>query len=188
MDLISRYHQVWIKDEDMFQTPFRTRYDYFKFVVMSFGLKKYLQYFMCLMNSILSKYLDKFIVVFIDKILVYSKNKQEHGENLKIILQVLRKHLLFSKFSKCDFFKGIIQYLGQVVPKYGILVDLDKIKAITQWFVQKNLTHIRSFMGIMSYYRKFIKVFSKISYPITSLQKKVKKFHWNKKCMENFNN
>ena len=85
---------------------------------------------------------------------------------------MLRKHLLFSKFSKCDFFKGIIQYLGQVFPKDRILVDPDKIKAITQWFVPKNVTHIRSFMGITRYYKKFIEAFSNIAYPITSLQKK----------------
>ena len=167
MDLISRYHQLWIKDEDIFTTAFRTRYGHFEFVIMPFGLKKYLQDFMCLMNSILSKYLDKFIVVFINKILVYSKNKQEHGENLKIILQVLREHQLFSKFNKCDFFKGIIQYLGQVVPKDGISVDPHKIKAITQWFVPENVAHIRSFMGITRYYKKFIEGFSNIAYPIT---------------------
>ena len=102
MDLISRYHQVWIKDEDIFRTAFRTQYGHFEFVVMPFGLKEYLQDFMCLMNSILSKYLDKFIVVFINDILVYSKNKQEHENHLKIILQVLMEQQLFSKFNKAQ--------------------------------------------------------------------------------------
>ena len=98
---------------------------------------------MCLMNNVLSKYLDKFVVVFIDDILIYSKNKQEHEEHLKIILQVLREQQLFSKFNKCDFFKDRIQYLGHVVCKDGILVDPDKIKAITEWHIPKSITNIR---------------------------------------------
>ena len=98
---------------------------------------------MCLMNSILSKYLDKFVPVFIDNILIYSKNKQEHEEHLKIILQVLRGQQLCAKFSKCDLFKDIIQYLGHVVSKDKISVDLNKIKAITEWHAPKNVTDIR---------------------------------------------
>ena len=108
--------------------------------------------FMCLMNSILSNYLDKFVVVFIDDILIYSKNEHEHEEHLKIILQVLREQQLYAKFSKCDFFKDMIQYLGRMVSKDGIFVDSDKIKAIIEWPVPKNVTHIRSFMGITGYY------------------------------------
>ena len=127
---------------------------------------------MCLMNSIISSYLDKFVVIFIDDILIYLKNKQEHEEHIKIILQVLREQQLYAKFSKCDFFKDGIQYLGHVVSKDGISVDPDKIKAITKWIVPKNVTDIRSFMGIIGYYRKFIEGFSKIAYSITSLQKK----------------
>ena len=89
---------------------------------------------------------------------------------------MLREQQLFAKFSKCDFFKDIIQYLGHVVSKYGILVHPDNIKAIIEWHVPKNLTDIRSFMGITGYYRKFIEGFSKIEQPISSLQKKGKKF------------
>ena len=95
---------------------------------MPFGLTNALTIFMCLMNNVLHKYLDKFLVVFIDDILIYSKPKEEHEEHLKIVLQVLREHQLYAKFSMCDFFKDKIQYLGQVITKEGISVDPEKIK------------------------------------------------------------
>ena len=105
IDLISKYHKVRIKDEDIFKTAFRTRYRHYEFVIMPFGLTNAPTTFMCIMNSVLSKYLDKFVVVFIDDILIYSKMKEEHDEHLQIILQVLREHKLYAKFSKCEFFK-----------------------------------------------------------------------------------
>ena len=106
---------------------------------------------MRLMNNILSNYLDKFVVVCINDILIYSKNEQEHKEHLRIFLQVLREQQLYAKFNKCDFFKDNIQYLGHVVSKDGISVDLDKVKAIMEWSVPKNVTDIISFMGIIRY-------------------------------------
>ena len=101
-------------------------------------------------------------------------------------MQELRDHQLFAKFSKCDFFKDKIQYLGHVVTKEGISVDPEKIKAIEDWLVPKDVTNVRSFMGITGYYRRFIEGFSKIANPITSLQKKGKKFDWNQKCEDSF--
>ena len=101
-----------IKDEDIFKTTFRTYYGHYEFVVIPFRLTNTPTSFMCLINSILHIYLDKFVGIFIDSILIYSKNKQEHEEQLKIILQVLREQQMFAKFSKCDFFKDMIQYLG----------------------------------------------------------------------------
>ena len=110
---------------------------------MPFGLTNAPATFMCLMNSILSNYLDKFVVVFIDDILIYSKNEQEHKEHLKIILQVIREQQLYKKFIIYDLFKDRIQYLENVVSKYGISVDPKKIKAITGWTVPKNVTDIK---------------------------------------------
>ena len=104
--------------------------------------------------------------------------KEEHDEHLQIILQILREHKLYAKFSKCEFYKDKIQYLGHVISKEGISVDPDKIKAINQWHVPKDVIDVRSFMGIMGYYQKFIEGFSKIVNPITSLQKKGKGFVW----------
>ena len=105
IDLWSGYHQVWIKDEDIFKIAFRTQYGHYEFVVMPFGLTNAPAVFMCLMNNVMHKYMDKFVVVFIDDILIYSKTEEEHKEHLKIVLQELREHEVFAKFSKCDFFK-----------------------------------------------------------------------------------
>ena len=116
---------------------------------------------MCLMNSFLSKYLDTFLVVFIDDILIYSKMKEEHDEHFQIILQVLRDHKLYDKFRKCEFYKDKIQYLGNVISKEEILVDPDKIEEIIDWHVPKDIMNVRSFMGITGYYRNFIEGFFK---------------------------
>jgi hypothetical protein len=131
---------------------------------------------MCLMNSIFSQYLDKFVVVFIDDILVYSKMEEEHDEHLRIVLQTLSKHKLYAKFDKCDFYRKEIQYLGHVISLEGIVVDLEKIKSIMEWPMPKDVVDTWSFTGIIGYYRRFIEGFSMIAYPITSLQKKGTKF------------
>jgi hypothetical protein len=104
IDLRSRYHQVQIKDEDIHKTTFRTRYGHYEFAVVPFGLTNSLATFMCLMNNVLNKFLDRFVLVFIDDILIYSKNREEHEEHLRLVLQLLRENQLYAKFSKCDFF------------------------------------------------------------------------------------
>jgi hypothetical protein len=142
---------------------------------------------MCLMNSIFSQYLEEIVLVFIDDILIYSKIEEEHEEHLRIFLQTLRKHKLYAKFDKCDFYQKKIQYLGHVISTEGVAVDLEKIRAILEWLVPKDVEDIRSFMGITGYYRRFIEGFSKIAYPITSLQKKGTKFNWSQKCQDSFN-
>jgi hypothetical protein len=187
LDLRSGYHQVRIKDEDINKTTFRTRYGHYEFVVIPFGLTNAPATFMCLMNSIFSEYLDKFVVVFIDDILVYSKMEEEHEEHLRIVLQTLRKHKLYANFDKCAFYQKEIQYLGHVISAEGIVVDPEKMKAIMEWPVPKDVVDIWSFMGITGYYRRFIEGFSKIAYPITSLQKKGTRFNWSEKCQDSFN-
>ena len=141
---------------------------------------------MCLMNGVFSNYLDKFVLVFLDDILVYSKNEEEHEEHLRLTLQVLREHQLYAKLSKCDFYRDRIQYLGHVSSKEGISVDPEKIEAIMNWPTPRNVMDARYFMGLAGYYRRFIKGFSKVSHDITSLQKKGVKFEWNSKCEESF--
>ena len=141
---------------------------------MPFGLTNAPVVFMCLMNNVMHKYIDNFVVVSINNILIYSKSEEEHKEHLKIVLQELQEHQIFAKFSKCDFFKEKIQCLGHVVTKEGISVDPEKIKAIEDWPIPKDVTDVRSFMGITGYYRRFIEGFSRIANPITSLQKKLK--------------
>ena len=107
------------------------------------------------MNNVMHKYLDKFVVVFIDDILIYWKSEEEHKEHLKSVLKKLWEHQLYAKFTKCDFFKDKIQYLGHVVTKEGIFVNPEKIKAIEEWPVPKDITDVQSFMGITRYYRRF---------------------------------
>jgi hypothetical protein len=172
IDLRFGYHQVRIKDEDIHKTTFRMRYGHYEFVVVPFGLTNALATFMCLMNNVLSKFLDIFVLVFIDDILIYSNNRKKHEENLKLVLQVLRKHYLYAKFSKCDFFQKQVHYLGHVISKEGVVVDPKKIKSIMDFPTPKDVYDVKSFMDLARYYRRFIKGFSNICFAITSLQKK----------------
>jgi hypothetical protein len=125
------------------------------------------------------------VLVFIDDILIFSKSREEHEKNIKLVLQVLREHQLYANFSKCDFFQKQVHYLGHVISK-GVVVDPEKIKSIMDWPTPKYVSDIRSFMGLAGYCRGFIKGFSKIVLPITSLQKKGVKFIWTSECEERF--
>jgi hypothetical protein len=174
--LKSGYHQVRIKDEDISKITFRTRYGHYALIVVSFGLSYTHVAFMFLMNGVLRDYLDKFVIVFLDDILVYSKSEEEHEQYIRMVLQVLREHQLYSKLSKCSFYQEQIHYLGNIISKEGIVVDPENIEAIREWSVPKNVTEVISFMGLASYYKRFIVGFSKIAHPITSLQRKEKKF------------
>ena len=175
---------VQILTEDIVhKTAFRTRYGHYEFVVVPFGLTNVPATFMCLMNSVFRRYLDKFVLVFLDDTLVYSKNEEEH---LRLALQLLREHQLYAKLSKCDFYRDRIQYLGHVISEEGISVDLEKIESIMNWPALRNMTDVRYFMGLEGYYRRFIEGFSKVAHPITSLQKKGIKFEWTSRCEEIF--
>ena len=123
IDLISGYHQVRMKDEDISRTTVRTRYHHYEFVVVPFGLTKSLATFMCLMDGILKKYLDKFAILFLDDILIYSKSKEEHWEQLRLVLQVLREHQIYSNLRKCSFYQRYIHYLGHINYEEGISMD-----------------------------------------------------------------
>ena len=153
---------------------------------MSFGLTNTPTKFMCMMNIIFSRYMDKFVLVFIDDILVYSKNKEEHEEYLQVVLQVLREHHIYTKFSKCDFYKPHIQYIGHIISKTEITVDSENIKAIKDWPTPTSVIDIRSFLGLARYYGNFIENFSRITCPMMALQKKANKFLWTNMCEECF--
>jgi hypothetical protein len=141
---------------------------------------------MSLMNEEFHEYLDKFIQVFIDDILIYSPTMKEHDEHLRLVLQCLREHKLYGKFSKCSFYQSNIHYLGHVISGKGIIVDLAKVKAIMEWLALMNVTEVRSFMGLVGYYQRFVEGFLKIENLITELQKKNKKSVWIEKCVEAF--
>jgi hypothetical protein len=186
IDPRSGYHQVRIKEEDIVKTTFRTRYGHYEFVVVPFGLTNAPAFFMCLMNGIFRNYLDKFVIVFLDDILVYSKSEKEHEHHLRLILQVPREHQLYAKLSKCYFYQKHIHYSGHIISEHGIVVDPEKIEAIRGWLTPRNVSEVRYFMGLVGYYRRFIVGFSRIAHHII-LQKKGTKFEWTPKCEENCN-
>ncbi|KAF5448040.1 hypothetical protein F2P56_033545 [Juglans regia] len=133
IDLRSGYHQLKIKPEDISKTAFRTRYGHYEFLVMPFGLTNAPAAFMGMMNKVFREYVDQFVVVFIDDILIYSKSQADHEDHLKVVLQILRKEQLFAKFKKCDFWLQEITFLGHVVTKEGIAVDPSKVEAVVKW-------------------------------------------------------
>ncbi|GJZ95088.1 putative reverse transcriptase domain-containing protein [Tanacetum coccineum] len=181
IDLRSGYHQLRVREEDILKTAFRTRYGHYEFQVMPFGLTNAPAVFMDLMNRVCKPYLDKFVIVFIDDILIYSRNKQEHEEHLKLILELLKKEELYAKFSKCEFWIPKVQFLGHVIDSKGIHVDPAKIESIKDWASPKSPTEIRQFLGLAGYYRRFIEGFSKIAKPMTKLTQKKVKFVWGDK-------
>jgi hypothetical protein len=141
---------------------------------------------MNLMNKVFMKFLDKFVVVFIDDILVYSKTEEEHAEHLRLVLGTLREHQLYAKFSKCEFWLKEVGFLGHVLSAGGVFVDPSKITCIMERKAPTNPTEVRAFLGLAGYYRKFVEGFSSIACPLTQLLKKDKKFEWTEKCEQSF--
>ncbi|XP_050238193.1 uncharacterized protein LOC126687680 [Mercurialis annua] len=186
IDLRSGYHQLRIRDVDVPKTAFRTRYGHFEFLVMSFGLTNAPAAFMDMMNRVFKPFLDQFVIVFIDDILIYSRSEEEHAFHLRTILQTLREHQLYAKFSKCEFWLDHVTFLGHVVSKDGIKVDPKKIEAVMDWQRPRSVTEIRSFLGLAGYYRRFVQDFSRISAPMTKLTQKGVKFEWTDKCEASF--
>jgi hypothetical protein len=186
IDLRSSYHQIKIRASDIPKTTFSTRYGLYEFLVMSFGLTNAPAYFMYLMNSVFMPELDKFVVVFIDDILVYSKNEEEHVGHLHVVLQRLQEHHLYAKLSKCDFWLKEIKFLGHTISQARIAVDPDKVQQVMDWKPPTTVRQIRSFLGLAGNYRRFIPNFSLIAKPITKLLKKEAKFVWGQKCEDAF--
>ncbi|GJR32093.1 putative reverse transcriptase domain-containing protein [Tanacetum coccineum] len=186
IDLRSGYHQLRVHDDDISKTAFRTRYGHFEFTVMPFGLTNAPAVFMDLMNRVCKPYLDKFVIVFIDDILIYSKTKEDHENHLRLMLDLLRKEKLYAKFSKCEFWLQEVHFLGHVVNHDGIHVDPSKIEAVKSWKAPTTPSEVRSFLGLAGYYRRFIENFSKIAKPLTSLTQKNQKYEWGEKQEEAF--
>jgi hypothetical protein len=153
IDLRSGYHQIMIRPSDIPKTAFSTRYGLYEFMVMSFGTTNAPTFFMYLMNSIFMNELDKFVVVFIDDILIYSKNEEEHAKHLRIVFQRLRDHKLYTKFSKCEFWLDRVKFLGHTISKDGISVDPSKVHEVMDWKTPKLVHQIRSFLALAGYYR-----------------------------------
>ena len=154
-----------MKDVDVPKIAFRTRYSHYEFLVTPFRLTNAPTAFMDLMNRMFRPYLDQFVVVFIDDILVYSRDEQEHEQHLKIVLQTLREKKLYAKLSKCDFWLKEVSFLGHIVSAEGIRVDPAKIEALVNWKPPQSVTEVKIFLGLAGYYRGFVKGFSIIAFP-----------------------
>jgi hypothetical protein len=186
IDLRSGYHQIKIRASDIPKTAFSTRYGLYEYLVMSFGLTNASAYFMYLMNSVFMPELDKFVVVFIDDILVYSRNEAEHTKHLHTVLQRLRDHQLYAKLSKCEFWLREIKFLGHTISQNGVSVGPEKVQEVMNWKPPTTVRQIRSFLGLAGYYRRFIPDFSRIAKPMTKLLKKGVKYEWSQKCEDAF--
>ncbi|GKD80134.1 putative reverse transcriptase domain-containing protein, partial [Tanacetum coccineum] len=182
IDLRSGYHQLRVREEDIPKTAFRTFYGHYEFQVMPFGLTNAPVVFIDLMNQMCKSYLDRFVIVFIDDILIYSKSRKEHEGHLKLILRLLKKEELYTKFSKCEFWLSKVQFISHVIDSEGIHIDPAKIESIKDWASPKTPTEIRHFLGLAGYYRRFIEGFLKMAKPMTKLTQKSVKFDWGEKA------
>ncbi|GJT23429.1 putative reverse transcriptase domain-containing protein [Tanacetum coccineum] len=178
MNLRSGYHQLRVHKDDIPKTVFRIRYGYFEFTVMPFGLTNAPAVFMDLMNIVCRPYLDKFVIVFIDDILIYSKTRKEHVEHLMLVLELLKKEKLYAKYSKCEFWLSEVQFLRHVINVNGIHVDPSKIEAVKNWKAPRTSSKVCSFLGLAGYCRRFIENFFKIAKSLNILTQKCKTFDW----------
>nr|XP_034580745.1 uncharacterized mitochondrial protein AtMg00860-like [Setaria viridis] len=175
-----------ITPEDIHKTAFVTRYEQFEVTVVSFGLTNALAYFMNMINKVFMEELDKFVIIFIDDILVYSETDEEHEEHLRIVLEKLRQHQLYAKFGKCEFWLEKVAFLDHVLIAEGVVVDPKKFDAMSKWQQPKNVKEIRSFLGFAGYYCRFIENFSKIAKLMTELLKSNMPFIWSEKFEASF--
>ena len=178
IDLRSGYHQIRIHPDDVPKTAFRTRYGHFEFLVLPFGLTNAPATFMHMMHDIFRPLLDRCVLVFLDDILIYSRNEAEHEQHVREVLELLRRNKLFAKESKCEFFRQRVEFLGHMVDASGVHMMHDKVKAITEWPTLTSVADVQSFLGTVGYYRKFVRMFSEIATPLTQLLQKESPFVW----------
>ena len=166
LDLRSGYHQIRIREQDVPKSAFRTKFGHYEFLVLSFGLTNAPAMFMSHMDEVLHPYIGKFIVVFLDDILIYSKTKKEHLEHLTKVFDLLQANQLYAKQSKCDFFMKQIHYLGHIVSSNGIQMDPAKVEVILKWPEPRNVDELQTFLGMAGFYRQYVRCYAKISCPM----------------------
>jgi RNase H-like domain found in reverse transcriptase/Reverse transcriptase (RNA-dependent DNA polymerase)/Integrase zinc binding domain/Chromo (CHRromatin Organisation MOdifier) domain/Retroviral aspartyl protease len=186
LDLRSGYHQIRIASGDVEKTAFRTRYGHFEFLVLPFGLTNAPATFQTLMNDIFRDDLDDHVEVFIDDILVYSKDTEDHEVHLRSVLEKLRKHKLYAKLDKCEFFKKKIEFLGHTISKEGVAMNNDKVQAILEWPELKNVPDLQSFLGLSGFYRRYVKDYARITAPLSDLTKHDRQYNWDQPQREAF--
>lgn len=187
LDLRICYHQIRIREEDIPKIAFRTSFDSYEYNVMSFGLANAPPTFSRMMNFVFNPYTNEFVLVYLDDILVFSKNKEDHAKNLRLVLDKLREHQSYAKFSKYEFWLDEVLYLGHIISAKGISINPEKVEAIVNWQPPQNVKQLRRFLGLASYYRRFVENFSKIAKPLSNLLQKHVKYVWSPECDEAFN-
>jgi hypothetical protein len=177
LDMRSGYHRVRMKREDEHKTAFKTHHGHYQFKVMPFGLTNAPATFQCIMNTIVEPFLRKFVLVFLDDILIYSPDLTSHIQHLTMVLEKLRAHKLYMKLSKCSFAQRQLDYLGHIITDKGVATNLVETEAMVQWPVPTTVTELRGFLGLTRYYKKFIHHYGILAKPLTNLLKK-KQFEW----------
>jgi hypothetical protein len=186
IDLHSGYYQIRIAEEDREKTAFVTRYGSYEFLVLPMGLCNSPGTFMELMNYVFEKQLDKFVIVFLDDVLVFSKDLQTHERQMREVLQILREQRLYAKLEKCDLVRKEVEFLGHLVGEKGLTQETGKVQSIKDWKTPTRKSEVRAFLGLAGYYRKFMKGFSEVAGPLTDLTRDEVEFRWGPREEESF--